>query len=224
MKVAALFSGGKDSTYALYVAQQRGWTVGYLVSVFPLKDSFMFHVPNIHFTPLLSKALGIPLVAGEGGKEELKVLSDLLKPLDVDGVVTGAIASDFQFTRINRVCYDLGLRLFSPLWRREEEAVLADEVDAGFEIRIVGVSAEGMNSSFLGRKLDGAMISQLLSLREEYGINLSGEGGEYETLVVDGPNFRSRMKILEAKTQWDGKRGTLEILEAALESKRHIFL
>ncbi len=219
MDVAALFSGGKDSTCAVYLAQQKGWTVTYLVSMVPSEDSMLFHVPNVHLTELHSEAMGIPLkqvkVSGEP-EEELEVLKDVLRDLDVEGLVTGAIASDFQWSRFNRICEEIGIKCYSPVWRKDQMRVLWDIVEAGFEVIVVGVSAEGLDESWLGRRIDTACLKDLALLEKEKGINPSGEGGEYETLVLDGPNFQKRLEIGEAEKKWDGTRGTLRVVEVSV--------
>jgi len=223
VKVAILFSGGKDSTYAVYIAQQMGWEVRYLVSIIPeAEDSYMYHVPNIHLVPLLSEALDIPLVqerAKAGEDEELKALKRALGNLDVDGIVTGAIASDYQHSRINRICHDLGLRVFSPLWRKDQGDLLRDYLRAGFSIMIVGVYAQGLDEKWLGRVVDEACLRDLLLLRSRYGINISGEGGEFESLVLDGPNFKKRLEVERVEKMWDGSRGALKVVKASLVQK-----
>ncbi len=147
VRVASLFSGGKDSTYALYVAQQRGWEVSGLVTLVPEDpESRLYHVPNIHLTPLLSECLAIPLTqkaANLGEAGEIGALKAALDDLDVDGVITGAVASEYQKSRIDGVCHELGLRCFSPLWRRDQMGLLEDYLLAGFRIMIVGAAAEG---------------------------------------------------------------------------------
>lgn len=219
MNLAALFSGGKDSTYALHLAQQKGWTVKYLVSAVASKDSYLFHVPNIQLTPLHSEAMGIPLkqfeVSGDE-KEELAALQDTLKELDVEGLVTGAVASDYQWSRFNRLEEVIGLKVFSPLWRKDQRRVLEDIISAGFDVIIVGVSAEGLDESWLGRRIDEDCLEDLEGLNLEKGINISGEGGEYETLVLDGPNFSKRLDIKDSEKDWDGNRGFLKVRRAVL--------
>lgn len=219
MNLAALFSGGKDSTYALYLTQQKGWTVKYLVAAVASEDSFLFHVPNIHLTSLHSEAMGIPLkqfeVSGDE-EEELTALRDTLKELDVEGLVTGAIASDYQWSRFNRIGEEIGLKVFSPLWRKNQKRVLEDIISAGFEVIIVGVSAEGLDESWLGRRIDGECLKDLEMLEQKKGINISGEGGEYETLVLDGPNFSKRLDIEDSDKDWDGNRGFLNVRRAVL--------
>lgn len=223
MKVASLFSGGKDSTQALYLAQQMGWSVERLVTIVPQADSMMFHFPNIELTELHSEALDIPLVKRNAGSDdELDVLEDVLGDLAVEGVVMGAIASDYQYTRINDICHRIGMRAFAPLWRKSQEAVLQDEVKAGFEIVIVGVSAEGLTEEWLGRTLSGDALDDLIALSKRTRFNVSGEGGEYETLVVDGPNFLRRLNVEEATREWDGMRGIYRIQKASLMDKTNL--
>jgi ABC transporter with metal-binding/Fe-S-binding domain ATP-binding protein len=220
MKVASLFSGGKDSTHALYLAQQMGWEVEWLITIVPQADSMMFHYQNIGLTELHSETLDIPLVRADAGPEdELDVLEDVLGDLAVDGLVLGAIASDYQHTRINDICHRIGLRTFAPMWRKDQEAVLRDEVKAGFEIVMVGVSAEGLTEDWLGRILSEGALEELVGLSKRTRFNVSGEGGEYETLVVDGPNFGKRLRIKEATTEWDGMRGTYRVEKASLVDK-----
>lgn len=213
MRVAALFSGGKDSTYAAYVAMQRGWEVTHLVTIRPQDpDSMMFHVPNLHLTPLLAEAMGIPLVTAEaeaGEEGELGALRESLKGLQVDGVVVGAVASDYQHSRVNRVSHGLGLRVFAPLWRLDPERLLRDYLAAGMRIRIVGAFAEGMGPEWLGRELDETAVTDLLRLHRQKGVNPVGEGGEYESLVVDAPFFRKRLEITGEDRHWEGQRGAV---------------
>ncbi|KYK29640.1 MAG: hypothetical protein AYK23_01530 [Candidatus Proteinoplasmatales archaeon SG8-5] len=223
MKLAALFSGGKDSTYAVHLAQQKGWEVAKLVSIFPeADDSYMFHVPNIHLTPLLADALGIDFVKQytKGEKEkELEDLREVLASLEIDGIVTGAIASNYQRTRIQDVCNDLGLTCYNPLWGLDQKEVLVEMIDAGFHILIVGVFAEGLGKDWLGRRLDMDALTELESIANRFGINVSGEGGEFESLVVDGPNFSKRLEIVDSEIDWEGLGGVLRITYARLAEK-----
>ena len=213
-----MFSGGKDSTYALYTAQQMGWEVSNLLTLVPRDPaSHMYHVPNIHLAPILADCLGIPLIqreADSGETSELEALKSLLATVEIDGVVTGAIESEYQKARIDGVCHELGLRTFSPLWRRRQIDLLDDYLTAGFRILIVGVAAEGLDSTWLGRELNQEAKEQLLGLHRKYGLSPCGEGGEYESLVIDGPNFRRRLQVIESKTEWTGTSGQLNITKA----------
>ena len=220
MRVAALFSGGKDSTYAIYVAQQRGWEVTHLISIHPADPaSMLYHVPNLHLTPLLAESLRIPLVreeAGTGEDAELDALRRAIRRTGTTGVLVGAIASDYQHRRVNRVGHELGVRVYAPLWRRNPERLLEEYIAAGMDIRFSGVSAEGLDASWLGRPLDGAAVRDLLRLRGQVGLHPCGEGGEFETLVLWAPNFEKRLRIVEAEPQWEGTSGQWAVRAAKL--------
>lgn len=138
MKVAALFSGGKDSVFAIYIAQQYGWEVTHLITLqSEIPDSWMFHSVNIHLTDLLAEALGIPLItqSTKGEKEkELQDLQSILQTLEIDGVISGAIASEYQRTRIENICHTLHLKSFTPLWHKNQTLLLHELVHAGFSV------------------------------------------------------------------------------------------
>ncbi len=220
MKLAALFSGGKDSVYAAYLAQKQGHTITHLVTILPEnKDSYMYHSVNIPLTTLQAEALRIPHILKEssGGKEsEISDLKEILSTLDIDGVVSGAVASDYQYSRIQSICDALNLKTVSPLWHTDQEQVVTDQINAGFTILIVGVFAEGLNQSWLGRTLDHQALEDLKTLHKKYRINIAGEGGEYETLVVDGPCFHKTLVIEEAETHWTRDSGRYLVRKAHL--------
>lgn len=224
MRLVTLFSGGKDSTYVTYIAQQKEWNVQYLLSMISeSQDSYMFHVPNIELTPLLSEAIGIPLIQKRttGEKEiEIEDLKDVLKTLDIDGILTGAIASNYQYNRIKNICDELNLKLVAPLWGKEQVTVLKEEINAGFYIIIVGVYAQGFDEVWLGRRIDENCITNLINLHEKYKINIAGEGGEFETLVIDGPNFEKKLVIEDYEIKWEKNSGIFKVKNAKLQEKK----
>src|SRR5256712_8140204 len=163
----------------------------------------LLHTPNVHVTPLQADAMGIPVgqevsIPGEAG--ELEALRRILGRVDIEGVVVGAIASDYQHERVNRIADEMGIRVFAPLWRHDPRRLVRDYLAAGLDIAFSSVSAEGLDAGWLGRRRDEAVISDLLPLQETRGIHPCGEGGEFETLVLDGPVFRRRVEILPAET------------------------
>lgn len=202
MKVVALFSGGKDSVYAAHYAQQQGYDVVCLLSVVSKnKESYMFHTPNIERCPEQAHSMGLKLyeLETEGIKErevgDLMVMLEALKEMEgIEGVVSGALASEYQKTRIERICYELGLASIAPLWHVNADSYMDLLVDAGFDIRIAGVFADGLDKSWIGKKLDKVTLQKLKKLREKNGIHIAGEGGEYETFTVFGPGFSKRLK------------------------------
>lgn len=223
MRVCVLFSGGKDSTYALYIMQQYGWDIDCLVTMLPQReDSYMFHTPNIRFASTIADALEIPIKTKEtsGEKEtELEDLKKILKDTDVDGVVSGAIMSDYQKTRVDRICHDLGIKSFAPLWRKNQEMLVREMIDTGFRIIIVGVFAQHLDESWLGREIDHKALNELLEFQRKYKINIAGEGGEMETMVLDGPNFKKRVVLKKWNKKYDRDSGILHIDELMLERK-----
>jgi diphthine-ammonia ligase len=223
MHVAVLVSGGKDSALALYHALKNKHEVACLASVIPMKeDSWMFHYPNIRLVDLFSEAVGIPLakVESSGAKEEeVEDLKRLIDRLNVEGVVSGAIASTYQKTRIDAVCEQSGLKSIAPLWHRDPLSILEEVVDLNFEAIITGVYAYGFTKEWLGKRIDVGAIGALEELNKKYGISLVGEGGEYETLVLDGPIFKKRIEIVEAEAVWKGQGGSLLVKKAVLKDK-----
>ncbi len=221
MKVAALFSGGKDSVFAIYVAKQWGWDITHLVAMLPeKKDSWMFHTVNIHLTKLLSIAIDIPILTmhTKGEKEdELNDLKNLLGSIPIDGVISGAIASEYQRTRIERICHELDINSFTPIWHKNQKILIKDQIDSGFIIKIVGIYANGFDESWLGKTLDIKTLEELVVLNKKFDINISGEGGEFETLVIDGPIFNKKLVIDEIEKSWQRDNGTLIVKKAHLE-------
>jgi diphthine-ammonia ligase len=218
-----LVTGGKDSILALYRAQQMGHTIEVLATMIPERsDSYMFHFPNIHLTDHISRALEIPLVKAptSGIKEkELEDLKKLLASLDVDGVVTGAVLSSYQKERIDRLCDELGIKSVAPLWRQDPLEIMKELIALKFKVIIVGVYAYGLDRSWLGREINTETLEKLVELNQKFQISLVGEGGEYESLVLDAPIFKKRIEIVEAETSYENNSGVLTIKEARLVDK-----
>lgn len=182
----------------------------------------MYHSVNIHLTNLLAEAMNIPLIhqSTPGEKEhELKTLKNLLSSLTIDGVISGAIASEYQRTRIEQICHELSIKSFTPLWHKNQQLLLKEMVQAGFEIIIVGISAEGLDETWLGRTINTNTIIELKQLEKKYGINIAGEGGEFETLVLDGPIYQQRVSLIQTDCIWKRDHGQLNVIKAELLSK-----
>ncbi|MFC6732013.1 MULTISPECIES: diphthine--ammonia ligase [unclassified Haladaptatus] len=230
----SLFSGGKDSSWALYRALEEGLPVSHLLTVHPEGDSYMYHVPATDLATLAAESIDIPLIdvhpghlgaesateSGEQGDAEVEPLEAALRELmeteSIAGVTAGAIQSEYQTSRIQAMCDRLGIDLFAPLWQRDTDELAAEMLAAGFEITIIQVAAYGLDESWLGRTLDEDALAELRELNDEYGVHILGEGGEFETFVVDGPHMDRRI-ALEYETEWEGTRGRLRITDATLE-------
>lgn len=217
MKLACLFSGGKDSNLALFTALSQGFDVSHLVTAMPESSaSHMFHHPNANWAYLQAKSIAIKHVSKRIASEknaELAELKKLLEKLPVGGVVSGAVASDYQREKIDFICAELGFLHLAPLWHKNQESLL-NEISENFHAIITSVSADGFDETWLGRKIDAACISDLKSLNKKFNINLSGEGGEYDTFVLRSPLFRKGIKIMKAEKIWSKSSGVLKILEA----------
>lgn len=226
MKSVILYSGGKDSTRAVYSSIENNDEVYALIAMVSRnKESYMFHVPNIHMVDYCSSAMEIPSIdiATDGQKE--KELDDLeaclrrVKQKGVEVVYSGALESVYQKSRIDKICDNLGLKSISPLWHKDPVEYMRQLVDEGFEIIITSVSAYGLTKDWLGKTINHDVIDQLIKLNEKYGIHPAFEGGEAETLVLDAPMYDRKIVVDKADIQWSVDSGVYNITEAHLEEK-----
>ena len=223
MRLAAMYSGGKDSTFATYLAEQMGHEIVCLVTVRPEdRASWIFHTPNLSVVPVMAEAMGKELVTvpSDGTEEgDMAAMRDALSGLDIDGIVVGALWSDHQWDRMNLICGDLGLFVLAPLWRKDQDTVYDEMVSAGIEAIIVGVFAEGLDERWLGRRLDAETKRELCRLRDRYGISIMGEGGEYESMTLDSPMHLKRLVIDGSEKRMERNAGTFDVTSVRLESK-----
>lgn len=226
MNLAALFSGGKDSTFSIYEAQNRGDVVKCLVTILAnSEDSHLLHHPNIALTSLQAKAMKIPQVAivakSSETKAELETLKEALsaakKDYQIEGILHGGILSEFQKTKFDGVAKDLGLKVVSPLWQKNQAQYMRLLLDSGFEFIITSVSADGLDKSWLGKKITKDDLAKLEQLSEKHKFNLSFEGGEAETFVVNCPLFSNPIEVQDSSIFWDGYRGRFEIVRAKIK-------
>ena len=131
-------------------------------------------------------------------------------PLKIDGLVVGALRSDYQKTRIERMCERLGIRSFCPLWHKDQFDHMESLVEHGFEVVFTSVSTEGMDERWIGSKLDEDALNELKEASREFRFNLDGEGGEFETIVTDAPHMKRKI-LLDGEVIWHGSRGVLEL-------------
>lgn len=225
MSATALVSGGKDSVYAAYLCDTQGWTVDELVVVRPSDpESLLFHTPNLDLVRLQAEAWGKRFrevaVPGMGETAELAGLREAVAA-GAGPVVCGAIESSFQWARLVRVCSEAGRRLYAPLWRKDAGRVVREELAAGLEIRFVHLAAEGLPRTLLGERLTPAVVQRLEAARARGpALHVAGEGGEYETVVVDAPFFSSRIEFDRTAVRETASTARLDILSAHLKSRR----
>jgi predicted ATP pyrophosphatase (TIGR00289 family) len=158
---------------------------------------------------------------GEDEKYEFsKHLQDIKNKFSIEGIAAGAIASQYQRRRMEDAAKRLGLQIYTPLWGMNPSKLLLDQLESGLEIIIVSTAALGLDSSWLGRRLDKNLAQELERQREKHGVNPAGEGGEYETFVLDGPLFQKKITVNRFHKSWQDDRGFLEIVDAELKEKK----
>lgn len=226
MRLGVLFSGGKDSTLALQLAAEKEEVTCLITVVSKNRESYMFHTPNIDLTALQAEALGLPLVSvqTEGLKEEEladleHAIAEAKSKFGIEGVVTGAVESVYQATRVQRICSKLDLWLFNPLWKHDQKALLETLIAKEFRVIISGVFAYPLDEKWLGKQIDTQVIAMLVELQGKYGISPSGEGGEIETTVLDAPLFKQKIEVSESAVEWKGISGVYVIKQARLVPK-----
>jgi len=225
MNLGSLFSGGKDSTYAIYLAQKQGHEVTCLLSIFTKsEESHLLHYPNLQWTKLQSESMKIPQLTihskSDKTDDELFALENLLQnakeQFHIEGLVHGGIKSQFQKEKFDTLCSKLDLIAVTPLWGTEPEQYMNDLLEANFVFIMTTVSSDGLDDTWLGKPMSKTDIDTLRHLSDKFGFNLNFEGGEAETFVVDCPLFSNSIKINQAKKTWDGYRGRFEIMDAGL--------
>jgi ABC transporter with metal-binding/Fe-S-binding domain ATP-binding protein len=227
MKIAALVSGGKDSVFAVQKMIESGHEIVCLVCLVPKNlESYMYHSVNTNLVGTISQACGIPLFyqPTSGVKEEelseMKlILSHIILEYGIAGVCSGAIESEYQKSRIEKVCNALNLSSFMPLWKADPEQLLLEMIGSGMDIRFAAVAADGLDESWLGRRLDMKALDDLKKLNQTKYVHITGEGGEFETAVLDASFFTKKIIIIRENRRWHGNHGFYDILETQLIPK-----
>ena len=225
MKLAALFSGGKDSTYSIYLAKKQGHEIKCLLSVFPKSDeSHLLHHPNLQWTHLQSQSMQIPQLTIKSESDEIsneinaleKILIRSIDEYKIEGLIHGGIQSKFQKEKFENLCNKLNLKSITPLWNRNPLEYMNELISSNFVFIISSVSSGGLDDSWLGKTITCSDVVTLFELSKKFGFNLNFEGGEAETFVIDCPLFSNAIKIIQGNKTWDGYRGRFEIVDARL--------
>jgi len=223
MKVAVLASGGKDSTYASWWALMQGWSLEVMITVkITGDDSMMFQLQNTEIAKFQAESIGVEWIEVNSSGIENDEISELEEEIrkfegSLDAIVVGALRSDYQKTRIERMCERLELISFCPLWHHSPSEHMNSLIEHGFDVRIVSVSSEGLGEKWLGKKITKDSLDELTILSEKFRFNLDGEGGEFETITLDAPHFNKTI-ICEGKKSWDGVRGVWDLTKIQLAS------
>ena len=223
MRLAALVSGGKDNIYSAYKASKDNEVACIITLKSKRADSYMFHIPNVDLVKLQAESMSLPLIFAESSgikEKELKdiknALSAAIKKYKIQGVVSGALASNYQKERIDRICNELNIASIAPLWHIEPKKYLKELIKNNFRVIIAGIAADGLTKDFLGSEIDNDFIKKI----EKLNIHLGGEGGEYESLVLDCPLFKKKLKIKKARIEMENKcTGKFIVEDAELVKK-----
>ena len=236
MRVAALFSGGKDSAYAAMRAVDAGHTLACLVTVEPPSPaSELLHYPCAGATALQAESMGVPHVLrragtdGTAGQRDAvaSALSEAARAHGAAGAIHGGLRSGYQRREFGRACGAAGLEPIAPVWAAggsggggggpaAQVSYLRRLLVAGVGFVVTAVSAGGLGAEWLGRAVDGDAVDELAALSRRHGIGADFEGGEAETLATDCPLFSRPLEIVRCGVRWDGCRGELDIIEARL--------
>lgn len=225
MKCVALLSGGKDSVAAVEVARQYGWDVPVALRMVPAEDdAWMFHTPNLNVVEGIAQCMEVELVTAEARADPEDEVADLETALGdikqrhgVDAVLSGALASDYQKTRIDRIGHRIGLKTFAPLWHKDRAAYVQSLIDGGYDLRFSRVAADGLDASWAGATLDADAFARLQAL--DTRLDVAGEGGEFETLVLDAPHFTRRIVVDDAEVEATASRATWHVKAWHVEDK-----
>ncbi len=223
MKIAASWSGGKDSAFALCLAKQQGHEVVNILTMMMSEEKSIFHLIRSALLDAQADAMGVSLIKKQVGNDtyerDFKEVLSELKALGVEGLVTGDICeiAGHEAGWLNRVCSEMGLQPIRPLWLGDTKQIFLDYINAGFKAMVVRTNLSKLGVEWLGRVLDRQFYDDILQLDS---IDPCGEGGEYHTVVIDGPYFNKRIEIIETqKHKFDDNFGYLEVTDFVVKHK-----
>ncbi|NQV91575.1 diphthine--ammonia ligase [Candidatus Woesearchaeota archaeon] len=225
VKLGVLFSSGKDSCYSAFIMKQQNYELTCLITMKSKNpDSYMFQTASVNMVELQAEAMGLPLIQQETDGEKEKELLDLELALQnakdtykIEGVVSGAVFSTYQRDRIEKICDKLGLKIFSPLWHKDPAQEMKELLQQGFTFVLSAVAAEGLDKFWLNTIVTEDTLIKLNNIK---GIMVNGEGGEFESLVLDCPLFSKKVELLDTEIVMDSScSGRLIINKARLINK-----
>ncbi|CAF0732038.1 unnamed protein product [Adineta ricciae] len=212
MRVVALISGGKDSTYNMIECVRHGHEIIALANLHPKEDideldSYMYQSVGHEIIDLIAKAMNLPLYRAEIKGDAQTTDKEYHQPVTgdedkhaVEAVSVGAIFSEYQNNRVANVCQRLNLQVLAYLWQRNQHELLNEMINANVQAILIKTAALGLHPrKHLGKTI-AEMRPILEELAEKYGINVCGEGGEFETLTLDCSLFKQRIVLDQVKT------------------------
>ncbi|MGQ9469133.1 MAG: diphthine--ammonia ligase, partial [Nitrososphaerales archaeon] len=220
-RALALSSGGKDSILALHKAWELGLRIIGIITMLPEDpESMLYHTHNVRHVEKIAESIGINWYGFEAKKkEEEKALERILKKLNAELLITGGIASNYQKDIFDKVAESANMKHFAPLWGMKSHNILNEIISMKMDVIIIAVAAYGLDESWLGRHLTKESVNELLRLSEKYHFNPIGEGGDFDSFVLDAPLYKKRLIPLKVIKRWEKDSGALEIQELMMEDK-----
>lgn len=220
-RALVISSGGKDSTLALHKAWALGLRIVGIVTMLPEDPySMLYHAHNVKHVKRIAESIGIDWYGFEAKKEDEEgSLERVLKKLKADLLISGGIASNYQKDRFDKIAESVNMKHLAPLWNMKPSDVLEEIISMGMDVMIVAVAAYGLDESWLGRHLTKQSVDELLRLSEKYHFNPTGEGGDYDSFVLDAPLYKKRLIPLKVIKRWEKDSGTIEIRELMMVDK-----
>src|SRR3989344_3145714 len=206
MDVAVLYSGGKDSTYAIEYCQNKGWNIKYLISIKPnRKDCYLYHFATVELTKELSKILGykhfyLNCDIADPKKEALIVknlVQEQQKINKIDSLVLGGVGlQETQLKSLQKALMPLKVEVFASHAGLDHEEIMKEMLDKGYKIIITQVASDGL-MKWLGKEINKNNFNELKKDSIKYGFHLGAEGGYYDSLTISGPIFGDKEIIID---------------------------
>lgn len=217
----AFLSGGKDSVLSMHLAHNQGVKITGIMTMIPEdQESMLYHTHNINLVKTIAEVTGLNWIPISASKDrEIEALTEALSKQRSEYLITGGIESNFQKKKFDNACKETGMEHYAPIWGITHENLYQKILENKLDVIIVSVAALGLGEEWLGRHLDKKSIEELLGLAKKYRFNAVGEGGDLDTLVLDGPLYANKLEPIESKRIWYGDRGTLEIPELRIIEK-----
>ena len=221
-----MYSGGKDSNYAVKKAKDKGWEISYLLSVKPTRtDCFLFHYATVEKTPMQAEALGLKhhLITCEtaDAKKEAEIVKDFVATQEkVDAVILGGTGlQKTQIRSLQEALKPLGIKVFAAHQGEDHAEVLKQMIKDEFEIMITQVASDGL-AEWLGKKITKESIKKLEEDSKKYGFHIGGEGGYYDTFVLDCPAFTEKIEIKEIEKKMEDRYSGHVVIKKASAAKK----
>lgn len=192
MDAAGLFSGGKDSLYAIYLMEKSGINVKYLIHLIPTFKVPSPHSENIDAVRMLSESTDKKFIIVDLRKG-IEYFKDMLKKLEIDFLIAGDVLVEDHVKWLGKICDDIDIKLLEPLYKMDTKQLLYEILKNRFKPVIIGIDTKNMDRKWLGYKLNIENINYFLS--ENKGIDPVGEYGEYHTIVIESPLYNKKFNI-----------------------------